>query len=252
MRTLSAGDSTLSDNTSSDDLRLDPKLPERGTIARTFAILRNRVLSGFFLALPIFLTVMIISWVYNGLVAWVFAPIHQWVVKNWHPETAAEKEEFDTLQALFEYIVAPITTVAIVIAGLFLLGMFFRSRVHRGFDWIMLRVPFVRWVYSVVLKVVNTLNQQKSGRPEFKRVVLVEFPHPGMKAPAFVTGTCKDRKSGSTILCVYVPTTPVPTSGYMLMLPESDVIEISWDLPQTLEAIISGGVTAPDFVEYHR
>jgi uncharacterized membrane protein len=82
--------------------------------------------------------------------------------------------------------------------------------------------------------------------------VLIEFPHPGMKAPAFVTSECKEETTGKVILCVYVPTTPVPTSGYMLMIPEEDVVELNWDLEETLQAIVSGGIKVPANVTYHR
>ena len=81
-------------------------------------------------------------------------------------------------------------------------------------------------------------------------MVLVEFPHPGIKAPAFVTGECTDELTGKTILSVYVPTTPVPTSGYMLLIPQENVIDLNWDLEETLQAIVSGGISLPKTVTY--
>ena len=60
------------------------------------------------------------------------------------------------------------------------------------------------------------------------------------------------RGSGDVILCVYVPTTPVPTSGYMLMVPEEQVVAVDWDLQETLQAIVSGGLTVPPTVQYNR
>jgi uncharacterized membrane protein len=72
-----------------------------------------------------------------------------------------------------------------------------------------------------------------------------------MKAPAFVTSECLEETTGKVILCVYVPTTPVPTSGYMLMIPEEDVVTLNWDLEETLQAIVSGGITVPPRVTYH-
>ncbi len=54
------------------------------------------------------------------------------------------------------------------------------------------------------------------------------------------------------ILCVYVPTTPVPTSGYMLLVPEDEVVDVNWDLQETLQAIVSGGITVPRDVIYDR
>ena len=72
-----------------------------------------------------------------------------------------------------------------------------------------------------------------------------------MRVPAFVTSSCKDIHTGKTILCVYVPTTPVPTSGYMLLVPEEDVTELNWDLNDTLQAIVSGGISVPEEVGYY-
>lgn len=227
-----------------------------GTIRSTYILLRNRALSGFVLALPIFLTFIIMAWVYNRIVAWVLGPIYILVVNYWKTERARNGadengEQIATdLPIWIEYVAAPLVTVAIFFGILFLLGMFFKSRVHHAVDWILLKVPIVNWVYSVILKVVNTLQTTETGKPRVQRVVLVKFPHSGMKAPAFVTGSCQDVHTGKTILCVYVPTTPVPTSGYMLLVPEEEATDLSWDLQETLEAIVSGGVTAPPKVEY--
>ena len=71
-----------------------------------------------------------------------------------------------------------------------------------------------------------------------------------MKVPAFVTSECRDLNNGRTILCVYVPTTPVPTSGYMILVPEEEVVAVNWDLEETLQAIVSGGITVPPDVIY--
>ncbi|MEZ6104638.1 MAG: DUF502 domain-containing protein [Pirellulaceae bacterium] len=101
-----------------------------------------------------------------------------------------------------------------------------------------------------MLKVIDAFQRNQS-KQQFQRVVLVEFPHPGMKVPGFVTSTCTDRLTGETILCVYVPTTPVPTSGYMLLVPERSVLDLSWDVQETIQAIVSGGITVPQYVDYH-
>ena len=73
-----------------------------------------------------------------------------------------------------------------------------------------------------------------------------------MRVPAFVTSTCRDVETRKALLCVYVPTTPVPTSGYFLLVPEDEVTELDWTPEQTLQAIISGGLTAPPVISYFR
>ena len=129
--------------------------------------------------------------------------------------------------------------------------MFLNSRLHQFLDWFLNNVPGVNMVYSVVSNVFESLQRSKFGAENFKRVVLVEFPHPGMKVPAFVTSETQDESTGEEILCVYVPTTPVPTSGYMLMVPAANAIALDWDLQETLQAIVSGGITAPETVRYY-
>jgi uncharacterized membrane protein len=94
--------------------------------------------------------------------------------------------------------------------------------------------------------------EKEPGQQQPRRVVLVAFPHPGMKVPAFVTGSCRDLDTQKVLLCVYVPTTPVPTSGYFMLVPEEEVVELNWTPEETLQAIISAGLTAPPQVRYFR
>src|SRR5262249_52480388 len=100
-------------------------------------------------------------------------------------------------------------------------------------------------------QVVQTLERQPE-RKTPQRIVLVPFPHPGIKTPAFVTSSCRDIETGKIILCVYVPTTPMPTSGYFLMVPEEDVVDLNWSSEQTVQTVISGGLTAPPDIRYFK
>jgi uncharacterized membrane protein len=118
-------------------------------------------------------------------------------------------------------------------------------------DWL-LRLPVISGVYNGVRKVFQALDQQ-CGQPRPQRVVLVGFPHPGpgdAGAP-FVTGTCRDAETGRVILCVYVPTTPVPTSGYFLLV-RGRVTELDWAPEVALQTIISAGLTALAEVRYSK
>jgi uncharacterized membrane protein len=67
-----------------------------------------------------------------------------------------------------------------------------------------------------------------------------------------VTATCRDVETRKVLLCVYVPTTPVPTSGYFLMVPEEDVTELDWSPEQALQTIVSAGLTVPPEVRYFK
>jgi uncharacterized membrane protein len=128
-------------------------------------------------------------------------------------------------------------------------GVFAKSRLLSATEWVLEKVPGVNMIYRVVSNVFEGISKSQDIK-EFKRVVLIEFPHPGIRAPAFVTSECTDSNTGKTILCVYVPTTPVPTSGYMLLIPEEKVWALDWNLEETLQAVVSGGMTVPKKISW--
>ena len=206
-------------------------------------LVRNRVIAGLFVILPLFITFIIVEWLISTLYNWLVAPIAQTILLGMYGDAARP--------AVIQDYYVPIVAFAMAAILVYVAGMFFNSRLHRFIDWFLNNVPGVNLIYSAVSNVFDALQRSQFGSEEFKRVVLVEFPHPGMKAPAFVTSETTDLLTGKNILCVYVPTTPVPTSGYMLMVPESDVVALDWDLQETLQAIVSGGLTAPTKVQYY-
>ena len=206
--------------------------------------IRNRILQGLFVVLPLFITYFVIKWMYETLYSVLLRPIAYFLKVSWKLDDQEPSWVLDFFLACAAF--------AAVLGLLFVAGMFFRSRLHRFLDWFLLNVPGVNTVYSAVSKVVNAISSSTDPRGQFKRVVLVEFPHPGFKAPAFVTGECIDEATGRTILSVYVPTTPVPTSGYMLLVDEKDITPLNWDLEETLQAIVSGGITVPEIVTYDK
>jgi len=218
-----------------------------------FGFIRMRVVQGLFLALPIAITFWILHWLYRTLRDVLIDPVAvivRWATMQFYAGDAATVENAQELPLWFDYYAAPLIALATVIALLYFFGMFFQSRLHRLLDWVLMQVPVVTHIYSAVRKVFSALQEQQNNAKRFQRVVLVSFPHTGMKAPAFVTSTCIDTATGKNILCVYVPTTPVPTSGYMLMVPEEEVTDLSWDLNETLQAIVSGGISVPNHVDY--
>ena len=204
--------------------------------------IRNRIIAGLFVVLPLFITYAVIKWLYDTLYVMALGPISNYLKLYW---AKGDEEPSWILDACFS-----LAALLAVLAILFVAGIFFRSRLHRTVDWVLMNVPGVSTIYSAVNNVFNAISNSQDNVDKFKRVVLVEFPHPGMKAPAFVTGETIDVETGRTILCVYVPTTPVPTSGYMLMVEQDDVVELNWDLEETLQAIVSGGITVPQRVTY--
>ena len=204
--------------------------------------LRNRIIAGLFVILPLFITYFVVKWLYELLYDYAMGPIAEFL---------KEVTFKDVEKGYYLEFLSGIIAFFVVLAILMVAGIFAKSRVLRFTDWLLNKVPGVNTIYRVVSNVFEAISASQNTQ-DFKRVVLVAFPHPGMKVPAFVTSECTDQKTGQTILCIYVPTTPVPTSGYMLMVPEEDVIPLDWGLEETLQAIVSGGITVPKKVAWHR
>jgi uncharacterized membrane protein len=206
--------------------------------------IRGRILSGLVLVLPILITLWVIHWLYSALEQYVIDPLARlvlWSVRQGQPATE--------LPVWFEKYAAPLIALLAALVLLYGLGFFVHSRLHRVLDWVLLRLPVISAVYNGVGKVFQALDKQR-GQRRPQRVVLVAFPHPGMRVPAFVTATCRDIETRKVLLCVYVPTTPVPTSGYFLLVPEEEVTELNWSPEEALQTIISAGLTVPPEVRY--
>jgi uncharacterized membrane protein len=198
------------------------------------------------LVLPILITLWVIYWLYSVLEKYLIDPLALLLLRQ-----VRGGQSDSQLPFWFETYAAPLIAIFAALLLLYGLGFFVHSRLRRALDWALLRVPVVSVVYDAVRKVFGALERQP-GQHRPQRVVLVAFPHPGMRVPAFVTSTCRDVETRKALLCVYVPTTPVPTSGYFLIVPEDEVTELDWTPDQTLQAIISAGLAAPPEVRYYR
>ncbi|MCL1962151.1 MAG: DUF502 domain-containing protein [Desulfovibrionaceae bacterium] len=143
--------------------------------------------------------------------------------------------------------------VAIVLfgTGLFVANMFGQWWL-RQWNQLMTHIPVVRSIYSSVQQVSNTLFSG-SGQA-FSRALLIQYPRQGAWTIAFLTGKpggeVADHLDGDFV-SVYVPTTPNPTSGFFLMMPRADVVELNMRVDEALKYVISMGVVAPAAREPH-
>jgi uncharacterized membrane protein len=219
-------------------------LDEVGALHALYRAIKSRIFSGLLLALPFAITLWIIYWLYSTLQGIVLDPIAHLI------STYVGGRVREGLPFWWDRVVAPLIAIAAVLAFLYFLGYFVRSRVARMVDWVMLRVPGVTIIYKAVRGMFQSL--EGSGRGgQFKRVVLVSFPHPGMRALAFVTKSLRDADSGRTILCVCILTGVMPPSGFTLFVPEEEVIEVDWTVNEVLQVILSGGLTSPGVIRFH-
>ncbi len=108
------------------------------------------------------------------------------------------------------------------------------------------RIPIVRSIYSGLRGFTETVFSSKAG--SFRKVVIVEYPRREMWSIGFVTANdipAVSAKTGERQVCVYLPTTPVPTSGFIVMVPASQVIEIDMSVDAAMRMIITLGVVVP-------
>jgi uncharacterized membrane protein len=138
-----------------------------------------------------------------------------------------------------------LTLVIIFVTGLVATNIFGQQLIV-WWESLLSRVPFVKSIYSSVKQVSDTLFSNSGNA--FRKAVLVQYPRQGSWTIAFITGTpggdVVNHLQGDYI-SIYVPTTPNPTSGFFLMMPKADVIELDMSVDEALKYIISMGTVAP-------
>lgn len=118
-------------------------------------------------------------------------------------------------------------------------------------DRVIETIPLVNKLYLAVKQLVETIFNRSP--QDFQRVVLVEYPKDGSYALGFVTGFATgeiQRKTKQKVLNVFVPTTPNPTSGFFLMVPEQSVIPMEMSVEDAFKLLVSGGIISPDKKEH--
>jgi uncharacterized membrane protein len=145
----------------------------------------------------------------------------------------------------------PFLALLIMAVGLYVLGWatthVVGNQLITHLEGLLDRIPLVKVIYGSVKKVVTAFQARPEG---VQRVVLIDFPSPGMKAVGFVTSTVVDSETGGELAMVYVPTTPNPTSGYMEIVPVERLTPTDWTLEEATRFIITGGTSAPAHVTY--
>ncbi len=202
--------------------------------------MKKYILTGLLVWLPLTITIAVLMYV-AGLLDGVFVNVllgaQKVLPESLHP-TLQQLRETPGLSVLIMVTILFLTGVAVTnIAGQWLLDQSTR---------LFSNIPIVKSIYTSVKQVSDTLFS--SSGQAFRHAVLVQYPRPGSWTIGFVTG----KPSGEVAeylsgdhLTLYVPTTPNPTSGFMLIVPRSDVVELKMSVDEALKYIISMGVVAP-------
>ncbi len=138
-----------------------------------------------------------------------------------------------------------IVIIALIVIGASTAGYFGRL-LTRYVDAAVARMPVVRSIYIAVKQIMETVLTRKSNA--FRQAVLVQYPRAGVWTIAFITGVTQGEVqdlTGGEMINVFVPTTPNPTSGFLLFVPRSDIMPLSMSVEDALKMVVSGGLLTP-------
>ena len=196
-------------------------------------------ITGLLVWLPMGITVWVLTWLV-GLLDGIFLAV-LYAADSLIPGMHKLAEALRGVPGLGVILVA----LVILATGVFVANMFGQWWL-RKWDSLMNRIPVVRSIYTSVKQVADTLFSGSGNA--FSKALLVQYPRQGSWTIAFLTGTPGGevvRHLGQPMVSVYVPTTPNPTSGFFLMMPQADVIELDMSVDDALKYIISMGVVVP-------
>jgi len=199
--------------------------------------LRNAFFSGLILVTPLWLTLLVFSKIID-LVGGTFRPLFQVFV----PGALRNKPSLEVIWEILATLIVVVLVTALGLVSRYVFGKFFLSIGDR----VIQSIPGVNNVYRTVRQIVNTFTSQ--GRHMFNKVVLVEFPRKGCWTIGFLTSTARGEAQARTneeVWTVFVPTTPNPTSGFLLMVPRGSVVELDMAVGDGMKMIISGGAVVP-------
>ena len=201
--------------------------------SRTMARLRSYFLTGLVIAAPLFLTIAITWW----FIEWVDRFVDPFVPPFSRPDS---------------YLRFSIPGFGLIVAVVFItfLGFMTQNYIGRRLvqigEGILGRMPVVRSLYKGLKQIFETVISTRSNA--FQTVGLIEYPRPGLWAIVFIAGDAKGEILHylNQTIAVFLPTTPNPTSGFLLYVKRSDVIILDMSLEDAAKLIISGGLVSPE------
>lgn len=216
-----------------DDLDLELKKPRKPSL---FARMRGNFLAGLVVIAPIGLTM----WLTWSVVGWIDSWVLPFVPYQYRPE---------------QYIGINLRGVGVVFFLLFtvLIGWMGKGILGRSFlrwsESLVDRMPVVRSIYNGLKQIAETVFSQRE--TSFEKACLVEYPRRGIWAIAFISTTAKgeidrDIAVEGEIMSIFLPTTPNPTSGFLLFVPKADVIELDMTVEDAAKLVISAGLVYPN------
>ncbi|MCS5706327.1 DUF502 domain-containing protein [Synechococcus sp. FGCU-3] len=200
--------------------------------------LKNDLIAGLLVVIPLATTIWLATTVSRFVLAFLTS-----IPKQFNP--------FNTLNPVLQELINLGVGLLVPLLGILLIGLMARNIVGRWLlefgEGTLLRIPLAGSVYKTLKQLLETFLQGNSSR--FRRVVLIEYPREGIYALGFVTGVLSASLAADfdqTMLSVFIPTAPNPTTGWYAVVPETSVRDIELSVEDAFRTIISAGIVSPD------
>lgn len=219
--------------------------------------LRDNFFAGVFVTVPFAVTIACLAWVWQQ----IDDPLRSFF--NLVTGSAKKEGPWTTLlhaitESNYSNATVPLLGLVLIIILVMIIGMIMRSIIGRvllkSIEAMVTRLPVIGMLYGSV-KQLGDAFITKDGHSKFQRAVAVQFPYPGSWAIGFVTGpgenvlkhvpANKNTVRLIKMLTVFVPTSPLPTQGFMVLVPESETMELDMPVQDALKMVVSGGMIAP-------
>jgi uncharacterized membrane protein len=199
--------------------------------------LKNDLIAGLLVVIPLATTI------------WLTITIATWVI-NFLTRIPKQINPYDNLHPILVNLLNLVVGLTVPLLSILLIGLMARNIVGRWLldfgERVLQAIPLAGSVYKTLKQLLETLLKDTNGK--FRRVILVEYPRPGMWAIGFVTGTTSSEiqcQMTRPVLSIFIPTTPNPTTGWYAVVPEDEVINLSMSIEDAFKIIISGGIVSP-------
>ena len=207
-----------------------------------FQFFRNMIVTGLLVAVPIVLSLWVAWYLYSRLTGWGLT-------------LADSMELMSELPPIWRTQIIRVLALIIVLAVLFFLGVLTKITLGRKViekaQALLLKLPLVNFIYSTCKQIGDTIMSSKSGNM-FQQVVLFEYPRKGCWAIGFMTNENTPENSEAArrlgkgdLISVFMPTTPNPTSGFLMLIPRDECIMLDMSVSDAMRLIVSCGAILP-------
>ncbi len=230
--------------------------PRRSRVWATLrAVFRARITAGLIVILPIWITYLLVKFLFELMrdtslwavetyleTGWGNALIARWGVS---PD-AIEVQGLEAFGWKGQWVIG-IICVLLTVFFLYSMGVltanFIGKRVIAGVEILLDRVPLVKTVYRATKQILATVAGDQA--KNFQRVVLVPYPSRETRSIGFITAITHDDRTGEELCAVFMPCTPNPTTGFVFVLPRSELVDLEWSVEEAFSMIMSGGAIFP-------